>query len=65
MNKKELQEMISNPLSGTNMNELVQKSAEKADGKQQKSIAGNYNGGIKDGFITVNEKQKKHPKLYQ
>ena len=33
MNKKELQEMISNPLSGTNMNELVQKSAEKAISK--------------------------------
>ena len=31
--KKELQEMISNPLSGTNMNELVQKSAEKAISK--------------------------------
>lgn len=30
MNKKELQEAISNPLSGVNMNELVQKSAEKA-----------------------------------
>lgn len=29
-NKKELAEMISNPLSGTNMNELIQKSAEKA-----------------------------------
>ncbi len=28
--KKELAEMISNPLSGTNMNELIQKSAEKA-----------------------------------
>lgn len=28
--KKELVEMISNPLSGTNMNELIQKSAEKA-----------------------------------
>lgn len=27
--KKELAEMISNPLSGTNMNELIQKSAEK------------------------------------
>ena len=33
MTKKELQEMISNPLSGTNMNELVQKSAEKAISK--------------------------------
>lgn len=32
-NKKELAEMISNPLSGTNMNELVQKSAEKAISK--------------------------------
>lgn len=32
-NKKELQEMISNPLSGMNMNELVQKSAEKAMSK--------------------------------
>lgn len=31
--KKELQEMILNPLSGTNMNELVQKSAEKAISK--------------------------------
>lgn len=33
MGKKELQEMILNPLSGTNMNELVQKSAEKAISK--------------------------------
>lgn len=33
MTKKELTEMISNPLSGTNMNELVQKSAEKAISK--------------------------------
>jgi len=33
MSKKELNEMISNPLSGTNMNELVQKSAEKAISK--------------------------------
>lgn len=32
-NKKELQEMISNPLSGTNMNELVQRSAENAISK--------------------------------
>lgn len=31
--KKELAEVISNPLSGTNMNELVQKSAEKAISK--------------------------------
>lgn len=31
--KKELVDMISNPLSGTNMNELVQKSAEKAISK--------------------------------
>lgn len=31
--KKELEEMISNPLSGTNMNELVQKSAERAISK--------------------------------
>lgn len=31
--KKELAEMISNPLSGTNMNELIQKSAEKAISK--------------------------------
>ena len=31
--KKELQEMISNPLSNMNMNELVQKSAEKAISK--------------------------------
>ncbi len=31
--KKELADMISNPLSGTNMNELVQKSAEKAISK--------------------------------
>ena len=33
MGKKELQKMILNPLSGTNMNELVQKSAEKAISK--------------------------------
>lgn len=33
MSKKELTEIISNPLSGTNMNELVQKSAEKAISK--------------------------------
>ncbi len=33
MNKKELKEMISNPLSTMNMNELVQKSAEKAMSK--------------------------------
>lgn len=33
MTKKQLIEMISNPLSGTNMNELVQKSAEKAISK--------------------------------
>lgn len=33
MTKKQLSEMISNPLSGTNMNELVQKSAEKAISK--------------------------------
>ncbi len=33
MTKKQLAEMISNPLSGTNMNELVQKSAEKAISK--------------------------------
>lgn len=33
MTKKELEEMILNPLSGTNMNELVQKSAEKAISK--------------------------------
>ena len=32
-NKEELEEMISNPLSMTNMNELVQKSAEKAIAK--------------------------------
>ncbi len=31
--KKELEEMISNPLSGANMNELVQKSAEKVISK--------------------------------
>lgn len=31
--KKELTEMMSNPLSSTNMNELVQKSAEKAISK--------------------------------
>lgn len=31
--KKEVADMISNPLSGTNMNELVQKSAEKAISK--------------------------------
>ncbi len=33
MTKKQLNEMISNPLSGTNMNELVQKSAERAISK--------------------------------
>ncbi len=33
MTKKQLTEMISNPLSGTNMNELVQKSAERAISK--------------------------------
>lgn len=33
MNKKELTEMISNPLSVMNINELVQKSAEKAISK--------------------------------
>lgn len=33
MTKKQLADMISNPLSGTNMNELVQKSAEKAISK--------------------------------
>lgn len=33
MTKKQLIETISNPLSGTNMNELVQKSAEKAISK--------------------------------
>lgn len=33
MSKKQLAEMISNPLSGTNMNELVQKSAERAISK--------------------------------
>ena len=33
MNKKQLTEMISNPLSGTDMNELVQKSAERAISK--------------------------------
>lgn len=33
MNKKEIKGMISNPLSGTDMNELVQKSAEKAISK--------------------------------
>lgn len=33
MNKKELSDMILNPLSGINMNELVQKSAEKAMSK--------------------------------
>lgn len=31
--QKELEEMISNPISGMNMNELIQKSAEKAVGK--------------------------------
>ena len=30
MTKKQLEEMISNPLSGINMNELIQKSTEKA-----------------------------------
>lgn len=33
MTKKQLGEMMSNPLSGMNMNELVQKSAEKAFSK--------------------------------
>lgn len=33
MNEKELTEVMSNPLLGTNMNELVQKSAEKAISK--------------------------------
>ena len=33
MNKKELKEMISNPLSTMNMNELIQKSAENAMSK--------------------------------
>lgn len=33
MSKKELTEMTSSPLSGMNMNELVQKSAEKAISK--------------------------------
>ncbi len=33
MTKKELEEMTSNPLSTTNMNELVQKSTEKAMAK--------------------------------
>lgn len=33
MNKKELKEMISNPLSTMNMNDLVQKSAESAMSK--------------------------------
>jgi len=33
MSKKELEEMILNPLSSMNMNELVQKSAEKAISK--------------------------------
>lgn len=33
MTKKELKELISNPLSTMNMNELVQKSAENAMSK--------------------------------
>lgn len=37
MNKKELTEMISNPLSAMNINELVQKSAEKAISKMAES----------------------------
>lgn len=37
MNKKELTEMISNPLSVMNINELVQKSAEKAISKMAES----------------------------
>ena len=37
MNKKELTEMISNPLSVININELVQKSAEKAISKMAES----------------------------
>jgi len=37
MNKKELTEMISNPLSTMNINELVQKSAEKAISKMAES----------------------------
>lgn len=45
MSKKELTEMISNPLSGTNMNELVQKSAEKAISKIAESeIQGQFQG---------------------
>ena len=37
MNKKELTEMISNPLSVMNINELVQKTAEKAISKMAES----------------------------
>lgn len=37
MSKKELTEMISNPLSAMNINELVQKSAEKAISKMAES----------------------------
>lgn len=37
MNKKELTEMISNPLSAMNIDELVQKSAEKAISKMAES----------------------------
>lgn len=37
MNKKELTEMISNPLSAMNINELVQKSAERAISKMAES----------------------------
>lgn len=42
--KKELEEMISNPLSGTNMNELVQKSAEKAISKIAEEQFQGYKG---------------------
>ena len=40
--KKELEEMISNPLSMTNMNELVQKSAEKAIAKMAEEQFQNF-----------------------
>ena len=42
MTKKELKEMISNPLSTMNMNELVQKSAERAMSKIAEEQFQNY-----------------------
>lgn len=43
MKKKELEEMILNPLSGTNMNELVKGAAEKAIGKIAEEQFAGYN----------------------